>query len=255
MKISLLQLNTQWMDASANIRSAERLMELAPDSDLYVLPEMWATGFCTEPTLDTAEQAHIALEWMHQTARQRNCAVAGTLPVRSWPEEDVPSGTAMWRNRFYFVRTDGSEQYYDKRHLFTPAGEHLTYAPGKERVIVTYRGLRFMLQTCFDLRFPECGRNLAASTYDILLYAACWPQPRIEAWTALLRARAIENQTCCIGVNRTGTDPACIYNGHSAAFDAYGRRLAEADEAEQVLTICPDIEHQQRLRSKFRVIF
>lgn len=254
MKISLLQLDTQWMSAAENIRRAERLMSLVPDSDLYVLPEMWATGFCTEPALESADQSATALEWMRRTAQQFGRAVAGTLPVRSWPEEAAPSTTAMWRNRFFFVMPDGSECHYDKRHLFVPGGEHLTYAAGEESVIVCYRGLRFMLQTCFDLRFPESARNHAAEPYDILLYAANWPQPRIAAWSALLRARAIENQACCIGVNRTGSDPACIYNGQSAAFDAYGNQLAEAGDSEKILTISPDMERQRHLREKFKVL-
>ena len=86
--------------------------------------------------------------------------------------------------------------------------------------MVNFRGVRILLEVCYDLRFPVWSRNLG--DYDMILYVASWPTPRVDAWSALLRARAIENQCYVAGVNRIGTDPACEYSGGSAIIDPYG---------------------------------
>lgn len=254
MKISLLQTDIRWLSPAENIVAAERLMDSAGEADLYVLPEMWATGFNTSPDYEMIDMAHEALEWMRRQAHERQCAVAGTVAVRDWPSDEAPRSTCMWRNRFYFVRPDGSEAHYDKRNLFTYGGEQLTYAPGAERVIVEWRGVRFMLQTCFDLRFPEAGRNFLADAYDVLLYAANWPTSRQAAWDALLVARAIENQAYCAGVNRTGSDPACLYSGGSAAIDPYGKLIFRMNEEEQAICFEPDLDRLRAFRQKFKVL-
>lgn len=254
MDIALLQLNCQWMDAEANIDQASKLMAQAGHADLYILPEMWATGFCTSPTLSTDAESAAALQWMQTAAKETGAAIAGSLAIREWPHSETANTPALWKNRLYFVHPDGKTEYYDKQNLFTYGGEQLTYTPGRKRVIVEHQGMRFMLQTCFDLRFPESARNRASAPYDALIYVANWPEPRRLAWDCLLQARAIENQALCIGVNRTGTDPQCIYNGGSAAFDAYGNLLAQADEAEQAMLIQANWASQKQLRSKFRVL-
>ena len=134
-------------------------------------------------------------------------------------------------NRFYFVRPDGTYEYYDKHHLFTYGGEHLEFAGGERRVVVEFRGWRILLQVCYDLRFPVWARN--RGDYDMILYVASWPSSRVGAWSALLRARAIENLSYVVGVNRVGDDPSCHYNGASALIDYLGTTLAElpADKA------------------------
>jgi len=253
MKITLLQTDIQWLDTAQNIERATQLLDQAKGSDLYVLPEMWATGFNTSPSYEMIAQGEEALAWMHKQAKRRNCAVAGTLAVRNWSEEEVPQHTALWRNRFFFVTPDG-EHFYDKRNLFFYGGEDLTYTAGTERKIVTWRGVRFMLQTCFDLRFPETARNHLATAYDILLYVANWPASRRNAWESLLVARAIENQAFCIGVNRTGSDPQCVYHGGSLAVDAYGHTQLQLGEREQAATVEVDLEKQRAFREKFHVL-
>ncbi len=262
MRITLLQTDIRWHDMSANTAEAARLIDTAPGSDLYLLPEMWATGFDTEPSYDLIAVADKALDWMRAEARQRDAAVAGSVAVRVYPEPTTPAApddeaadkAALWRNRFYFVTPEGEVTYYDKRNLFVYGGEQLTYSPGRERVIVTWRGVRFMLQTCFDLRFPETARNGLADCYDVLLYVANWPASRRTAWDTLLTARAIENQACCIGVNRTGSAPHCLYDGGSRAVDAYGRPLAVLDNRPQAVTVTPDLERQRAFREKFSVL-
>lgn len=247
MKVTALQLQTRWHDVQANIAAADRLMNLASGSDVYVLPEMWAWGFDLAPDEQTQAAAEATLAWMRRQAAERDCAVAGTIP-----EKDEPTGS--WRNRFHFVTPDGADCFYDKRNLFGYGGEEEHYAPGSERVVANYKGVRFMLQTCFDLRFPETGRNFLAEPYDVVLYAANWPAARRTAWDALLAARAIENQAYCLGVNRVGTDCNGDYNGGSAAIDLYGKVLFRLDEHEQAATFEPDLKRLQHFREKFPVL-
>ena len=166
-------------------------MLAADKSDLYVLPEMWSTGFATEPE-GIAESDGSSLNWMKQMANRLDAAVAGSIAT----EID-----GKYYNRFYFVKpanddNDNEIEYYDKHHLFTYSGEHLRYTAGERRVVVEWRGWRFLLQVCYDLRFPVFARNCAEGpdAYDVALYVASWPTSRRAPWDALLRARAIENQ-------------------------------------------------------------
>ena len=149
MKVTIIQLDIEWGSPQKNIKKIELLMRQAPDSDLYVLPEMWSTGFATEPQ-DFAEDelTSISLRWMRDTARQKHCAISGSLAIRL-------SGTRQYVNRHYFV--DGrslTEKYYDKHHLFRYGGEDRYYQAGGKQVVVEYEGFRLMLLTCYDLRFP-----------------------------------------------------------------------------------------------------
>lgn len=253
VRITLLQTDTVWHDATANQLKAARLMDAERDSQFYLLPEMWAVGFDTLPVNALADMSEQALEWMRHEAVGRRCAVAGTLPVRL-RADGTAHAASVWRNRFFVALPDGRTVHYDKRNLFVPGGEQQAYTPGNGAVCFEMGGTRFMLQTCFDLRFPETARNWAAHPYDVLLYAANWPSARRTAWDALLPARAIENQCFCIGVNRTGSDPKCAYDGGSAAFDAYGRCLCRLDAREQAATVELDLEELRRFRKKFPVL-
>ena len=232
MQAHLLESDLVWADPEANIKHFDALIGSLPDADLYVLPEMFTTGFATEPEgIAEEESSCIGLQWMRSVARSRNCAVAGSIALHSGDR---------YLNRFYFVTPDG-EYHYDKHHLFTYGGEHLHYTPGTEKVTVQWRGVRFRLAVCYDLRFPVWTRN--DDGYDVLIYVASWPEPRAAAWSALLRARALENQCYVIGVNRTGTDPYCVYGGHSAFIDPYGNDASVID----IDTLCA-------FRAKFPVL-
>lgn len=265
MNVTLLQLDCQWRDAPENIRRAGRLMDSLPPADLYLLPEMWATGFDVQPGGPMAAAHAEALAWMCREAAVRRCAVGGSLAVppgcaaggAGGAGEQTPAGpeaAGLWRNRFYLAGPDGSLVCYDKRHLFAYGGEHRHYAAGTARVTADCGGLRLMLQTCFDLRFPESARNFLPQAYDVLLYVASWPASRRAAWNALLRARAIENQAYCIGVNRTGADPACLYDGGSAAYGPNGEELLLLDSREQAATVAVDAARLRHLRQKFPVL-
>ena len=153
-------------------------------------------------------------------------------------------------NRFYFVKPDGSYATYDKRHLFSFAGEDKRYTAGTERVVVEHCGFRILLQVCYDLRFPVFARN--RGDYDMILYVANWPTVRISAWNALLRARAVENQCYVAGVNRTGDDPALAYDGSSALIGFLGETVAAATPGrEEAVQGEADLKALEAFRAKF----
>jgi predicted amidohydrolase len=162
MKIALIQMNLTWCDTAANLRRAEELIANAPGADIYVLPEMFTTGFCMEPKYIAEPMEGPSLAWMQSMATKKNAAIVGSVAAIS------PEGG--YRNRMYFVEPNGKVTYYDKRHLFSYSGEDKHYESGKEKVIVEFRGVRFFLQVCYDLRFPVFGRN--CDDYDIALYVA-----------------------------------------------------------------------------------
>ncbi len=226
MRITLVQTAPQWGDPITSREDARRILMGSLPSDLIVLPEMFSTGFVTEPEgLAEEESAGESLSWMKALAAEKKSAVAGSVSLHTLEGD--------YRNRFYFVYPDGQVRYYDKHHLFTYAGEHHHYTAGEERVIVEHAGLRILLQVCYDLRFPVFARNRIMDgrpDYDLILYVASWPQQRIEAWDTLLKARAIENACFVAGVNRVGKDPGNMYCGHTTLFGPRGEILSICKE-------------------------
>lgn len=248
MIISLFQRDIKWGCPEENILLNNKLLRDAPKSDVYVLPEMWSTGFVTKPAEAGIGDAKTELQWMKQKARELDAAIAGSVAIKA---ED-----GSFRNRFYFVTPD-YVTYYDKRHLFSYGGEHKRYTAGDERVVVEWRGVRFLLMVCYDLRFPIFSRNMPREEggYDCALYVASWPTPRVAAWRTLLLARAIENQCYVCGVNRVGEDPACQYCGGTAAIDPYGRVIeACPDGLASSITFELDMPALEAFRKKFPVL-
>ena len=247
MKITLLQQDIIWANPEENQELAYKAIKNAPKSDLYVLPEMWSTGFVSDPT-EIAEKEHGSLNWMKQMAHRMDAAIAGSVAI-----ED----NGKYYNRFFFVTPDWKEVHYDKHHLFSYAGEQLHYAAGDKRVIVEWRGVRFLLQACYDLRFPIFSRNEkeGSNAYDVALYVASWPKSRRAPWDTLLKARAIENQCYVCGINRIGTDTNCEYNGGTTIVDPYGKVLkACADDEVCTISAEIDIESLKAFRKKFPVL-
>ena len=243
MKVIILQHDIKWASPADNQRHLEDLLMQQPKADLFVLTEMFSTGFATEPE-GIAESDGSTLRWMQQMASKLDAAIAGSVAT----EEN-----GRFYNRFYFVEPNGQVTWYDKRHLFTYGGENKHFTSGNERVIVSFRGVRFMLQVCYDLRFPVWSRN--KGDYDAIIYVASWPSSRIEVWKTLLRARAIENQSFVIGVNRIGKDPKCEYQGGSAIIDPYGRTLAHTfDYQETIASAEIDMNELEAFRQKFPVL-
>ena len=249
MKVTIIQLDIEWGKPQKNIDRTEKLMQETAGSDLYVLPEMWSTGFATEPHgIAEIETDSIALKWMITKARELKCAITGSLAIKT------AQGT--YKNRHYFVNgKNESVSYYDKHHLFRYGHEDQYYEPGTEHTIVEYEGIRFLLLTCYDLRFPVWSRYADALQYDAIIAVANWPESRQNAWQILTRARAIENQAYMIACNRVGHDEYSHYCGESVIISAIGETLAsckanEESNASYLLNL-EDINHK---RSKFRVL-
>lgn len=216
IRIHLLQLDLIWESPVENQEVISlQLKELYRQTDLVVLPEMFTTGFSMNPQGIASDAAII--DYLAQHAKQGGFAIYSSVMFQEkW----------VYVNRGFFMRPDGSYDYYDKRHSFTLAKEHQVYTSGKNPVIATHLGWKFNLQICYDLRFPVFSRN--TQDYDVLLYVANWPVPRIAAWDALLKARAIENMAYAIGVNRVGTDGTGMeYTGHSQVYDVLGEPLLD----------------------------
>lgn len=242
--IALMQSDLAWENPSENRNNFhKKISSLTRNVDLVVLPEMFSTGFTMNAAPVAESMNGPTVAWMKETARDSNAALAGSLII----EEN-----GKYYNRFVFAHPSGKTDHYDKRHTFTLAGEHKVYASGKAQQIVTYEGWEFCLQVCYDLRFPVWSRN--TKYYDVILYVASWPEPRITAWDALLKARAIENMCYCTGVNRTGTDAnGHAYPGHSAVYDALGNTLVYS-EKEAVLYASLQKDHIRENRERFRFL-
>ena len=248
MKVTIIQLNIEWGSPAVNIKRAERLMAKEPDSDLYVLPEMWSTGFATEPTgIAEDEASSISLEWMKKTASDHHCAICGSLAIYV---------DGIYRNRHYFVNGQtGAVAYYDKHHLFRYGGEDQYYQSGEEHTIVEYMGFRFLLLTCYDLRFPVWSRYANSLDYHAIIVVANWPESRQNAWQILTRARAIENQAFLIGCNRVGEDEYSHYKGQSAIISPIGKTLVNCrPDIEESVSFKLDIETLNHQRKEFRVL-
>ena len=239
MKISVIQQDILWRDPAANRLKIERLLQAG--SDLYLLPEMFPTGFDVSPQASLLDW-ECTLEWMKEQARNVDAALCGSAAVCE--------GGRLY-NRAFFVCPDGSVSVYDKHHLFRSEAREFT--PGSTRTVVQYKGMRFLLLTCYDLRFPRWCRN--RKDYDCVLIGASWPQPRRYAWDTLLRARAIENQCYVAAANRVGQDPFCTYSGGTVILGPEGEVLSQAqDNLECIITSDIELGHLEQLRSSFGVL-
>ncbi len=248
MKVSILQLNSVWANPVENIKRAERLMSGSIDSDLFVLPEMWSTGFVTEPKGIAKEELKCnALSWMKEMAINYQIAICGSLAI---------SENGIYRNRLYFVDgKNGIVSYYDKHHLFSYGHEDLNYEPGGEHTIVEYMGFHILLLTCYDLRFPIWSRYAEDLKYDMIIYVANWPESRQNAWQILTRARAIENQAFVVACNRIGDDKYCHYRGQSAIISPIGKTLASCPSNEESsVSFILNLESLVQQRAKFKVL-
>jgi len=224
LKTAVIQADLVWENQAENLkRFNEKIDDLNESVDLIVLPEMFSTGFSMNAEPLAEEMDGLAVSWMKKTAIDKQTALTGSLIIKE---------NGNYYNRLFFVFPDGSFKTYDKRHTFTLANEDKTYTAGNERLIVEYKGWRICPLICYDLRFPVWARN--TSDYDLLIYVANWPETRIHAWDILLQARAIENMSYCIGVNRTGNDGnEYKYNGHTAIYDCLGKGLFKNDRAQE----------------------
>lgn len=237
--VALCQVDMEWEKAARNLERLERIVAAA-QADLVVLPEMFATGFKLRPACVAEPADGQTVRTMHRWACEYGKAVAGSVVIEERGE---------YRNRLFFVRPSGETTCYDKHHLFRPGGEARDYTPGTCRVVAEYKGFRFLLQVCYDLRFPVWSR--CRGDYDAILYCASWAEDRRGAWRTLLRARAIENQCYVVGVNRVGDDPDAHYAGDSAAVDFVGNTMVEIGDEERTAVVTFDTEAMRSFREKF----
>ena len=231
LTLSLFQCATHWHDPAANRASFDELFDDASsESDVLVLPEMFSTGF-TMASQEVAEPMNgPTVSWMRERAAARGQILCGSVVIE---DQDA------YYNRFIWARPDGSISHYDKRHLFRMADEHQHYREGETREVLDLDGWRILPMVCYDLRFPVWLRNV--DDYDVLLCVANWPAVRRDAWQTLLKARAIENLSYAVGVNRIGVDGNQVsYVGDSAVYDFLGNALIELGDAPQVATLSLD---------------
>ncbi len=240
MKVAICQYDMSWEDAASNLRTVERLVERA-DADLVVLPEMFSTGFKLHASVVAEPMSGPTIAAMREWSRRYGKAIVGSVVI--------VDDEGRFRNRQFFVKPSGEMTWYDKRHLFRPGGEGRDYTAGTERVVVEYGGVRFLLQVCYDLRFPVWSRN--RGDYDAIIYSASWAADRREAWRLLLRARAVENQAFVLGVNRVGDDPSAHYASDSAIVDFRGRTLCEAGDEEALPGLRTRLAGHEPLRDAF----
>jgi omega-amidase len=234
MKLALIQRLQHWENTNNNLAHfEEKINTINQEVDIIILPEMFTTGFTMNAHKVAETMNGTSVSWLKKIANEKNSAICASLVI----EENN-----KYYNRMLFVEPNGKITHYNKRHLFTLAGEDKVYTKGQEKVIVNYKGFAICLQICYDLRFPVFVRN--KEDYDAIIYVANWPVTRISAWDTLLKARAIENQCFVIGVNRTGTDANNLeYPGHSQVIDELGNYLVKPTN-EDAIYYCELSKHQ-----------
>ncbi len=249
MKIAIYQADTTDNAIDSNLEKYKaKLKDLDPQTELLVFPEMFNTGF----TIDTEYAEDMqgkSLAFLKEIAQEKDIAVEGSILIKEGED---------YVNRHFFVTKDKVE-YYDKKHLFCLSKEPKVVKKGENELIVEHKGWRIKLLTCYDLRFPMWARNHYSEEngfdYDVLVYVASWSDDRISHWELVLPARAIENQSYVIGVNRCGIDKkGYTYKGASIAIDYQGDTMVRAtDDKEEIIYATLDKEALNTYRDKFPV--
>ncbi len=247
LTFTLIQTNLQWEDKAANLQMLEAKINSIQKTEVVVLPEMFSTGFSMKPEQFAETMDGPTVEWMKKISIQHKIILTGSLMIKD---------NNHYFNRLIWMLPNGSLGYYDKRHCFAYAGEDKHYTAGNKRLIAQVKGWKINLQVCYDLRFPVWARQEqnenGSAEYDVLLYVANWPERRNHAWKTLLTARAIENQSYVIGVNRVGNDGNEIYHsGDSMVIDPLGEILYQKQHDEDVFTITLEKEKLEQIRNKF----
>lgn len=245
LSVTVVQTDLSWEDKKSNLEMLQAKIEAAGETEVVVLPEMFSTGFSMNPEPLAETMKGETVQWMKDVSAKRRIILTGSIIITE---------NGHYYNRLIWMLPNGTYGYYDKRHLFSYAGEDEYYTPGNKRLIASVKKWKVNLQVCYDLRFPVWARQAAHDQpeYDLLVYVANWPQRRNLAWKTLLQARAIENQCYVVGVNRVGTDAHDIYHsGDSMIIDPQGNILYHKEGAEDVYTCTLDRKMLEETRSKF----
>lgn len=242
LTLTFIQPDIIWEDTAANREAySQMLADVTPETQLVILPEMCTTGFTMNAEKVAEEMGGPSMTWMMEQAKRLDAVVCGSLVIREGEN---------FFNRLIWMRPDETYSQYDKRHMFTLAGEEKVYTPGKERLITSIGNWWICPQVCYDLRFPVWSRNV--EDYHLYINVANWPERRNHPWKSLLKARAIENQVYAVGVNRVGDDGAEIYySGASSVIDPVGEVLYEISDEPAVKTITLSWDDLQKSREKF----
>jgi len=246
LTVSLVQTNLHWENKAANLAMLEeKIMGIKEKTALVILPEMFSTGFSMRPEVLAETMEGETIQWMKRIAAAKKIILTGSVII----EEE-----GNYYNRLVWMLPNGQYGIYDKRHRFAYAGEDEHYTAGSKRLIASVKGWKINLLICYDLRFPVWARQQPqsdATEYDLLVYVANWPERRVNAWKTLLQARAIENQSFVIGVNRVGEDGNGIpHTGESMVVDAMGEVLYQKKDEETVYTITLQKEPLETVREK-----
>lgn len=246
LKVALVQTNLVWNDHQGNRSHLDRFLSSLEDQsvDLIVLPEMFSTGFTMQPEEHAEPHLGASYEWMLHWAKRLEVCIVGSISTH---EED------QFVNRLYVVDANGYIAHYDKKHLFSYANEHQHYKAGDKHLVFELNGWKIMPLICYDLRFPVWSRN--TMDYDALIYVANWPERRAYPWKTLLAARAIENMSYVVGVNRVGVDGNNIdHSGDSSVYDPLGELVWQAEPHKQSVGII-NLSHEQLKKSRSRFGF
>jgi len=247
----LIQTDSVWENITENLKNLSvKIKKTHQSVDLIILPELFSTGFTMNVKVVAETMQGTSVNWMLKKAKEKTCLIVGSLLI---VEQD------KFYNRLIVafppdIHRDREIKYYDKRHLFSYAGEEKVFTAGSKKLIFEYKGFKICPLICYDLRFPVWARN--TDDIDVLIFVANWPKARIYAWSTLLKARAIENLCYVIGVNRVGTDNnKLIYSGHSAVIDVLGKTILDFDENQEfVKTIILEKKHINETRNKLRFL-
>ncbi len=244
INITTVQFDINWLDKQKNLNALSQLLDKVNNTDLIVLPETFSTGFAVNLDIGEPEQSGVVLEWMKNIASKKNAVVAGSVLVNS---------QAKKANRFYWVWPHGDVAYYDKRHLFRLSNEGEHVIAGDTRHVFSINDIKILPLVCYDLRFPVWARN--RNDYDIMINVANWPAARRTIWDTLLKARAIENQSYVVGVNRIGDDGnGTPHNGGTAVYDFNGEPLFQApDNQASVHSLTLNLDELSTFKDKFPI--
>lgn len=244
LKITVFQAYLFWENADKNLQNISLKLSsgVREKTDLIVLPEMFNTGFTMRADEMAEEMDGKTMQWLSKTAIGYDCVVTGSLIIKE---------NGNFYNRMIWMKPDGQYEYYDKHHLFSMADENKHFIAGNEQLIVELKGWKIRLAICYDLRFPVWLRNKNAE-YDILLLVASWPDKRSSHWRTLIHARAVENQSYVIAVNRVGHDGNQVYHsGHSMCIDPYGNTVYYKPEDEDLYTFSINYPELEKIRRQF----
>ena len=262
LTITIIQTSLHWENKTANLQMLEqKINSIKERTEVVVLPEMFSTGFSMNPEMLAETMEGETVQWMKRMAAKKKIILTGSIIIEERSTD--AGGGKKYFNRLIWMLPNGQYGIYDKRHRFAFAGEDEYFSAGTKRLIASVKGWKINLLICYDLRFPAWARQVSPSVskgeaelvtpeYDVLIYVANWPEKRSTAWKTLLQARAIENQSYVVGVNRVGKDGNEIhYSGDSMIIDPLGEILYQKKEEEDIFTISLDRDYLQTAREKF----